>query len=341
MAQEQSETALGAAGATGQGNRGAEQLHKGAGSHDREKVDLVVAKGEHQEVRNQIEECQLQHGDDDREQHGRKMAGRELELLGERVDLAIDKRAPALDLGGRDTHALEPIDDAVRDARDGLGHKRDGKDAEQNAAVAAKAKDAQERHIAIALGEKRHAGEQQNGAPGNEAKLIHDKAGELRGSGLANVLAGFGQAVDLGRRGTHHHGRQVAKEDAARLDRDEVANTDGRIGIEPHSDRVGHDAKNQIQEHAKARDKKPRHLNARHGGPELPHLTGHNQIDDIAHQHDADENSAAACALVVIAARDLNLDLGLGCMLRGLRHVAPSNRQNIFDIVPVRATSRT
>ena len=229
----------------------------------------------------------------------------------------------------------------MRDARDGLGHERDGKDAKQNAAVTAKAKDAQQRHIAIALGEKRHAGKQQNGAPGNEAKLIHDKARELRGTGLANVLACLGQAVDLGRRGTHHHGRQVAKEDTARLDRDQVANADGRIGIEPDGDRIGNDAKEQVQEHAKACSNEPRGLDARHGGPELSHLTGHDQIDDIANQHDADKNGTATCTLVVIAARGLNLDLGLRCMLRGLLHEAPSDRPNILHIVPARATSRT
>mgnify|MGYP000302607923 CR=1 FL=1 len=158
------------------------------------------------------------------------MTGREFEFLGERVDLAIDKGAPALDLCSRDAHSLEPIDDAMGDARDGLGHQRHGKDAEQDTAMAAKTKDAQQRHVAIALGEKRHAGKQQNGAPGNEAKLIHDKARELRGTGLADVLACLGQAVDLGRRGTHHHGRQVAKEDTARLDRDQVANATGELG---------------------------------------------------------------------------------------------------------------
>ena len=130
MAQEQSETALGAASATGQGNRGAQQLHKGAGSHDREKVDLVVAKGEHQEVGHEVEKSKLQHSDDHREQHGRKVPSRKLKLLGERIDLAIDKGAPAIDFGGRDTHALEPIDNAVRDARDSLGHERDGENAQ-------------------------------------------------------------------------------------------------------------------------------------------------------------------------------------------------------------------
>ena len=132
------------------------------------------------------------------------------------------------------------------DARDGLGHERDGKDAEKNAAVAAKTKDAKQRHVAIALGEKRHAGEQQNGTPCHQTKLIHDKAGELRGTRFAHILAGFGQAIDLGRRGAHHHGRQVAKEDTARLDRNEVANADRRIGIEPDGDRVRHDAKKQV-----------------------------------------------------------------------------------------------
>ena len=85
------------------------------------------------------------------------MSGRKLELLGEGVDLAVDKRAPSLDLSGRDTYALEPIDDAMGDARDGLRHERDGEDTKQDAAVAAKTKDAQQRHVAIALGKKRHA----------------------------------------------------------------------------------------------------------------------------------------------------------------------------------------
>ena len=57
-------------------------------------------------------------------------------------------------------------------------------------------------------------------------------------------------------------------------------------------------------------------LDARHCGPELPHLPGYHQIDDITHQHDADKNGAAACALIVISARGLNLDLGLRRMLR-------------------------
>lgn len=118
--------------------------------------------------------------------------------------------------------------------------------------MTAKAKDAQQRHVAITLGEKRHAGEQQNGTPCHQAKLVHDKAGELRGTRFAHVLAGFGKAVNLSRRRAHHHGCQVAKEDAARLDRNEVADADGRIGVEPNGDRVRHDAKNEIQKHTKA-----------------------------------------------------------------------------------------
>ena len=216
-----------------------------------------MAKGKHQEIRNQIEKRELQHGDKHGEQHGRKMSGRKLELLGEGVDLAIDKRAPTLDLSGRDTNALEPIDDAMGDARDGLRHERDGEDAKQDAAVSTKAKDAQQRHVAVAFGKKRHTGEQQDSAPGDQAKLVHDKTRELRGAGLAHVLAGLGQAIDLSRGGAHHHGRQVAKEDATRLDRDQVADADGRIGIEPDGDRIGHNAKEQIHEHAKTRDKEP------------------------------------------------------------------------------------
>ena len=221
----------------------------------------------------------------------------------------------------------------MSDARDGLGHQRHGKDAEQNATVAAKTKDAQQRHVAITLGEKRHTGEQQNGAPCHQTKLVHDKARELRGTRLAHVLAGFGQAVNLGRRRAHHHRRQIAKEDAARLDRNEVADADGRIGVEPNGDRVRHDAKNKIQKHTKACSEEPGHLDTGHSGPKLPHLPGHDQIDDVADQHNANEDGAATRALVVIAAR--NLDLGLWAMLRGLRHEAPSDRQSIWPIVPV------
>ena len=227
------------------------------------------------------------------------------------------------------------------DARDGLRHERDGEDAQQDATVPTKAKDAQQRHVAIALGKKRHASKQEDSAPGNESKLVHDKARELRGSGLADVLARLGQAVDLGGSRAHHHRRQVAKEDSTRLDRDQVADADGRIGIEPDGDRIGHNAKEQVQEHAEARSGKPGRLDARHSGPELPHLPGYHQIDDITHQHDADKDGAAACALIVISARGLNLNLGLRRMLRGLRHETPSNSQNILDIVPARTIDRT
>ena len=75
------------------------------------------------------------------------------------------------------------------DARDGLRHERDGEDAKQDAAVSTKAKDAQQRHVAVAFGKKRHTGEQQDSAPGDQAKLVHDKTRELRGAGLAHVLA--------------------------------------------------------------------------------------------------------------------------------------------------------
>lgn len=123
--------------------------------------------------------------------------------------------------------------------------------------MSTKAKDAQQRHVAVAFGKKRHTGEQQDSAPGDQAKLVHDKTRELRGAGLAHVLARLGQAVDLGGSRAHHHGRQVAKEDATRLDRDQVADADGRIGIEPDGDRIGHNAKEQVHEHAKTRDNEP------------------------------------------------------------------------------------
>ena len=59
MTQEQREATLGAAGATGQGNSRAQELNKGARGHDREKVDFVVAKGKHQEIRHEVEKRKL------------------------------------------------------------------------------------------------------------------------------------------------------------------------------------------------------------------------------------------------------------------------------------------
>ena len=190
--------------------------------------------------------------------------------------------------------------------------------------MATKAKDAQQRHVAIALSEKRHTRKQEDGAPCHQAKLVDDKTRKLRRAGLAHIKAGPGQAIDLRRRGSNHHRRQVAKEDAARLDRDKVADTDGRLRIDPYGNSVGNNAKKQVHQHAQACDDEPRSLNGRHSGPELSHLPGYNQIDDVAHQHDADKNCAAARALAVIAARNLNLNLGLVRMLRGLNHEAPS-----------------
>ena len=324
VTQEQREAALGTTGATGQRHGGAQQLNKGASGHNREKVEIVLAKGEHQKVRDEVEECELHHGDNHGERHGREVSGRTLELFGKRMNLAVHKDAPALDLRRRHADALEPIDNAMGNAGDGFGHKRDGEDAEQDKAMAAKAKDAQQRHVAIALGEKRHACKQEDGTPCYQAKLVDDKTRKLRRAGLAHIEAGPGQAIDLRRRGSDHHGRKVAKEDAARLDRDKVANTDGRLRIDPYGNSVGDNAKNQVHQHAQTCSDEPWGLNGRHGGPELPHLPGYNQIDDVAHQHDADENSAATRALGVIAARDLNLNLGLMRMLRGLNHEAPS-----------------
>ena len=75
MTQEQREATLGTAGATGQGNSRAKELKQGARGHAREKVAFVVAKGKHQEIRHEVEKRELQHGDDHREQHGRKVAG--------------------------------------------------------------------------------------------------------------------------------------------------------------------------------------------------------------------------------------------------------------------------
>lgn len=59
MTQEQCKAALSATSSTGQGDRRAQQLDKGARGHDREKVDLVVAKGKHQEIRHQIEKTRV------------------------------------------------------------------------------------------------------------------------------------------------------------------------------------------------------------------------------------------------------------------------------------------
>ena len=324
VTQEERKAALRATGATRQRNSGAEQLDKGARGHHREEIDIVMPKSEHQEIRDQVEKRELHHRDHDGEQHRREMPGGKLELLREGVDLTVDESAPFLDAVGRDPNAFKQVDDPMRHARDGLGHERHSEDAEQDAAVPAKAKDAEQRHVTVALGKKRHAGDEQNGTPCHKAELVDDEARELRRPGLAHVLARLGQTIDLSRCGAHHHRGQVTEEDAARLDRDQITDADGRVRVKPDGDRIGDDAEHQIEQHDQAGGDEPRSLDARHGSPELTHLPGHHQITDIGDQDDTDKDGAAACSLVVVAAGSLDLDLRCRhIMFRGIRHGSP------------------
>ena len=199
MAQEQRKTALGTARTARQGHSRGEQLNKSTCGHDGEEIDVVVPKRKHQEIRNQVEKRKLEHGDDDGEHHGREVPGGKLELLGERVDLVVHKTTPVLDLRLGYAHALEQIDNPVRKARNHLGHERHGKDAQEDEAVTAEAEDAQDGDVAVMLGKIRHARKKQNGAPGHQAELVHDKARELRGTGLAHVLPRLGETIDLRR----------------------------------------------------------------------------------------------------------------------------------------------
>ena len=157
------------------------------------------------------------------------MSGRKLELLGEGVDLAIDKRAPTLDLSGRDTNALEPIDDAMGDARDGLRHERDGEDAQQDAAVSTKLKTHSRRHVAVAFGKNGIRASSRIAPQATRPNWYTIK----RVNCVAPASPTFwrpwsGDRSERG--GAHHHGRQVAKEDATRLDRDQVTDATGELG---------------------------------------------------------------------------------------------------------------
>ena len=337
MPQKEREAALGSPGTARQRNGRGKELYEGARSHDGEEVHTVVAEREHEIVRHQVEKRELEHRDDHGEHHRLKMPRRALELFGKREDLVIDERAPFLDLERRETHALQNVYDPMSHTCDGLGHERNGEDAEQNAAMPAEREHAQKRHVAVALRKKRHARQQQDGAPGNEAELVDDKARELRGARLAHVLPRLGKAIDLSRGGTHHHGREIAEEDTARLHGDEVADTDRRLGVEPDGDGIGHDAKEQVHEHAEARSHEPGSLHAAHGAHELRDLTGHDKIDDVDDEDGTDEDRATTSALVVVAARRFNLDLGFSrSMMRRVGHDAPSRCGHSQYIVALR-----
>jgi len=164
--------------------------------------------------------------------------------------------------------------------------------------------------------------------------LVDYEARELRGSGLSHVLAGFGEAVDLRGRGTHHHGRQVAKKDTAGLDRDKVADTHGRIGIEPDGDRIRGDTEDEIEQHADAGSDKPRSLNVLHSIHELSNLAGCNQIHDKAEKREADEDGSAARALMVVAACGLRVNARLwGCCIGRINHSAPT--RSLESYIPI------
>ena len=104
----------------------------------------MLAKRQHDEIRDQVEEGKLQHGDNHRERHRAEVTGRELELFGERVHLAVNKGAPALYLGSGDANACKDGKAPMGHAYNRLGHKGDGEDHEQDHDVPAKAEEAQD-----------------------------------------------------------------------------------------------------------------------------------------------------------------------------------------------------
>ena len=274
----------------------------------------MVAEREHEEVRHQVEERELHHGDHHGERHGGGVPRREAELLGEGVHLAVHELMPSLHLVAREAQAAQQRDDPVGELGDGTRQQRHGEDAEQNAHVPAKAEhaeDGERLHIRIAVNEEGQTRGEQDGTPCHQTELVHDEARELRGAGLAHVLPGLGEPVDLGGCGPHHHGRQVAEEDAARLNGDEVADAHRRHRVQPHSDGVGDDTEHQVEEHAQARYEEPGHLHGGERGHELGHLARHHQVDAERGERQHDEDGAAAGALAVVA-RGLGVHLGLG-----------------------------
>ena len=256
------------------------------------------------------------------------MARCELEFLGKRHDLVVDELMPAGGFIARHAHALHRADNPMGNAHDHARHEGDGEDTQQDAHVAAEAEDAQQGDVAVLSGKERHAREQKDGTPGDKAKLIDDETRELNGARLAHVLPRLREAVDLCRGGPHHHGRQVTEEDAARLNRDKVTDTDRRCRIEPNGDGIRSDAEDEVQQHAQARKGKPSALDRAHSLPELGDLPGYNEIHDIEDEHEADEDRAAARSLVVIATGGLcgNFRL-LRKLMRRIRHGSTSARK--------------
>ena len=248
------------------------------------------------------------------------------------MDLRVEEGAPAVDLARRQPEARENEEDPAAQTHDGVGHEADGHDGEQQQRMPAKAEDAEQRDVAVLLGEKRHLGDQQDGAPCHEAELVHQKARELRRAGFAHVHAALGETVDLSGRGADLHGGKVAKEDAAHLDGDEVADADGRVGVEPYGDGVGGDAEEHVEDHAQARDDEPRDLHVAHGAHEVGDLPRDHEVDDIDHEHEADKDGAAASTLVVVTARGGGIDRRRRSgMFGGIRHGAPLQNSRSTD----------
>ncbi len=147
--------------------------------------------------------------------------------------------------------------------------------------------------VPTALDEERQPEGHEQRAPCHEAELVHHEPRELNGPCLADALPRLGEPVDLGGRGAHHHGREVAEEDAARLDRHQVAHADRTRRIAPDGDGIGRDAEHEVQKHGRARCKKPGRLHGPQGVDELRDLSGCGEEGEIQDGDRADERRAA------------------------------------------------
>ena len=85
----------------------------------------------------------------------------------------------------------------------------------------------QDNDVTIGLEEVLQLCQEHEGGKEHNAELEHDEAREFDGTCFPHIDARTCEAVDLGGNGTGHHGREVAKEDARRLDAHEVAHAHG------------------------------------------------------------------------------------------------------------------
>ena len=327
---EEGKAALRATRATGQRHRGGNHLHHGTGGQALEEVGIAT-KGVQDEPGDHVEAGQLRHRHHKRQPHRRQVGGGALEGVGELLHLHVDDLGPVLGV-------LEPVaavckvDRRIAHAADEAGAQAHHKEADQLEQVDAEDHQVEEDDVAIALEEEAELGDKHDRREEHDAELEHDEARELRGAGLAGVEARAGQADDLAGDRARHHGREVAEEDARRLDAHQVAHADGRLRVDDHGDHIGEHAEDEIHQVAEGGRPDPARVHTGERIDEGAHLAGKDKVGDINANHADQKKRALACAglvVVVVGAARAFADLRFwrNRFFGLLRHVPPLVRR--------------